>query len=554
MKIESGHYPSIPLIHFQVFVSFILVTLLMTFPAIKGVDSLIDLGDQTLNTWILASNYHALITNPLNIFETNIFFPLSGTLTFSDPIITPVVLLFPLFVTIKNVVLLHNTIVLLNYVLSAFFAYLLAYELHRCWKSAYLAGFIYAFCHFSLSHIHWVQLGAQWIPFSLLFLIRYRNTQSVSSLCFFYLGLLFQVYNGLYYFIYLLLTIGIFFLCFSGDMLQVSQNRKRYFVGLFWGGIVALLIASPLAFTYLHTHHKYELGRTMTDLLVGKARWQDYLLPFEGTAFYSFYLHFFSLPQLYWEKYLFPGVLALLLTGVSVFSIRRQKNLFYNGYFCFFVAVGLFFLFLSFGPQKDGSLTLFSVFSGWFPGLVGIRVPARAGVMVALSVAILSSFGFWEVLKWLNRLQRVHFPILLLCLFLAGFEYWTPVHRVGDNPYQVESEIPDVYQWVIENVGDEVLVELPFSDINQETLRMYYSTFHWKKRVNGYSGYRSSYVNNLTRAGVDSLSAESVELLRTMGVKYIIFEKGKLNRSIDDLQVQGIDFCWAGNNHLVFSL
>ncbi len=39
-----------------------------------------DIGDPLLNTWILAWDGHALLTDPAQLFDANIFFPLKDTL------------------------------------------------------------------------------------------------------------------------------------------------------------------------------------------------------------------------------------------------------------------------------------------------------------------------------------------------------------------------------------------------------------------------------------------------------------------------------------------
>lgn len=509
-----------------------------------------------MNAWILASNYHGILTNPLNIFETNIFYPLTGTLTFSDPLIAPVILFFPLFSVIQNVILLHNIVLLSNYVFAAFFMYLLAYELRRCWRSAFLAGFVYAFCHFSLSHIHWVQLAPQWIPFTLLFLIRYRNTQSFSSLGFFCLGILLQLYTGLYHFVYLVLGLSLFFIFFLTDLFQVAGEKKRYIIGLVVGGVVTLLLASPLLYVYSSTHDHYNLARILNDWMLGGASWKDYLMPLQGSPLYKYFSQHFSVSSLYWEKALFPGVLAVFFAIFSLLSIPFQKKgyLSKNSYCIYFFLMGLFFLFLSFGPNRDGSCTWYSLFSGWVPGLEGIRVPARAGIMVMLSIAVLSSFGLSLLFKWLKSWNHMKTVVFLLCLSFTGWEYWVPVDRVGRNIYEAEETIPPVYQWIKENVNNDVLVELPFGNVGSETLRMYYSTFHWKKMVNGYSGYPSGYQRTLARAGAGELSSEAIKMLRDENVRYVIFDKSKAKPPKEQVEAHGLKVVWESNTYMILDI
>ena len=50
------------------------------------------------------------------------------------------------------------------------------------------------------------------------------------------------------------------------------------------------------------------------------------------------------------------------------------------------------------------------------------------------------------------------------------------------------ADLPAVYRFVERLPASSVLIELPFGEVAFETRYMFYSTFHWRRLVNGYSG------------------------------------------------------------------
>src|SRR4030066_182224 len=61
---------------------YLFLTVLFTFPLIKNLDdSFVELGDRVLNAYILSWDTHALLTDPLNLFGANTFYPAKLSLT-----------------------------------------------------------------------------------------------------------------------------------------------------------------------------------------------------------------------------------------------------------------------------------------------------------------------------------------------------------------------------------------------------------------------------------------------------------------------------------------
>ncbi|RPJ69545.1 MAG: hypothetical protein EHM24_18265 [Acidobacteria bacterium] len=138
------------------------------------------------------------------------------------------------------------------------------------------------------------------------------------------------------------------------------------------------------------------------------------------------------------------------------------------------------------------------------PGFDGIRVPARLALEVALFVAVLAGFALARLRKsspdpnsaGLAGRHRSVFAVLGL-LFLV--EVWPPpilinhtdpVERAVTPPSPVPygRQTPPVYAFLAGLPEDTVILEMPFGREGYELRYLFYSTLHWRRLVNGYSG------------------------------------------------------------------
>jgi hypothetical protein len=177
-----------------------------------------------------------------------------------------------------------------------------------------------------------------------------------------------------------------------------------------------------------------------------------------------------------------------------------------------FCAVGLLMAFaLSLGPSVSvGNVRLSD---GWYlylykyvPGFDGLRVPARMGMVVALFLAVLAGVGGAALVRVSKRWQAVVWAACLLFLAEA-----TPAPIRVNGPYDTEGlartpdrietgqAVPPVYRYIRSLPPNAVIIELPFGASAYEVRYMYYSTVHWRRMVNGYSGGFPSWYDGLTR-------------------------------------------------------
>jgi hypothetical protein len=151
-------------------------------------------------------------------------------------------------------------------------------------------------------------------------------------------------------------------------------------------------------------------------------------------------------------------------------------------------------IWLSFGPAVhsrgraiDG-LGLYSVLLDHVPGFEGLRVPARYAMIAALFLSILAGIGAARVggriiagLCALVLVETAFVPMLVN-------QTWGEGGSVPPARVEPPDRAPAVYRALARMPGSLVIAELPFGDPAWELRYVYYSTVHWKRLVNGYSG------------------------------------------------------------------
>ena len=121
----------------------------------------------------------------------------------------------------------------------------------------------------------------------------------------------------------------------------------------------------------------------------------------------------------------------------------------------------------------------------WLPFIRGLRVPARASILVGLTLALLAGFGVRRLLggrsAWLQR-------GVLAALVVAIAVDLRPVLRL--EPVWLEP--PPIYG-LVSGATDVVLAEFPFGGnprgFTPNVPYMYFSLWHWAQMINGYSGH-----------------------------------------------------------------
>jgi len=126
-----------------------------------------------VTSWTLAWSSHALLTDPLGLFDANVFHPLRMTLAFFDPRLASSLLVLPVDVALQDPLVDHNVLVAASFVLSGLGTALLVRELGWSVPAAWLAGSLVAFNPFRAAEIGDVNaLATHWTPFAFFALVR----------------------------------------------------------------------------------------------------------------------------------------------------------------------------------------------------------------------------------------------------------------------------------------------------------------------------------------------------------------------------------------------
>ena len=176
-----------------------------------------------------------------------------------------------------------------------------------------------------------------------------------------------------------------------------------------------------------------------------------------------------------------------------------------------------------------------------FPLLQLVRVPARFGIFVVLSLSLLASYGIVGLSKFTPKKVLPVLYVILTGIFL--FEIFQTNTR--SVPVPVLPNIPDVYTWLRSQNPDVIIAELPLTPmywgesidkqivkqyneitltdmLASETYRTYFSSFHNKRMINGYSGYFPDEYYQAVDRLAPFPSEDSIDLLRSRKVTLAI--------------------------------
>ena len=167
-----------------------------------------------------------------------------------------------------------------------------------------------------------------------------------------------------------------------------------------------------------------------------------------------------------------------------------------------FSAITLFAVVMSFGPdihargRPVAPTNLYAAFYAYVPGFDGVRVPARFAMIAALGLAALAALGVAAVDRRRRTTVCIAAAVLILLEATAApipvNQNSTDYAQRGLEPLPASialgPDAPDVYRFAAELPPSAVLIELPLGEPAFDVRYMLYSTLHWKRLVNGYSG------------------------------------------------------------------
>jgi hypothetical protein len=468
--------------------------------------------DVQLFTWTLAWDAHALIYQPLRIFDANIFYPFANTLAFSENLLGSTIVAAPILWATRDPVLAMNAVSLSSCVLCGLGAYVLARRIGLSTAAAFLCGAIFAFSPARFFRFQQIFLTTvQWIPFSLAFLFSYFRTRRRADLRWAVGFFSLQAVTSGHGAVFLILAASI--VVVVELVARTRVNPRRVLVDATQTvrdfGVAGLLLLIPAAWIvspYLTAQ------RELDELIRAIGNWRPASVNFLASPTH---VHRWILAHLTSARineranaFLFPGYIPLFLAMVALLPIRTEHRRAIVS-FALVVAIAIWFCL---GPP----LGIWPLVYSW-PGLNFIRVPSRFAIMGVLGLAVLAGIAFDQLATrfWpANRTAALVITTFLLLVECADVPL--PV-----SPYAVRWSGID--RWLNRLPKPFVVAEVPVGlSLRWQTNYMLHSMAHWQRTVHGYSGIIPALHEHLYEFMRGFPDAESVKVLRSLGVNYIV--------------------------------
>jgi len=459
-----------------------------------------DRGDPLFSMWRLAWFAHQIVANPAQLFDANIFHPATNTFAYSDATLLPGLLAAPLLWMGAPLAVVHGLIFVASFFLAGLTMFALARAVTGQLLPALLAGVLFGFYPYRFSTYSHIEMqGIFLMPIALLSLLRLlergRLRDGVWLGLWVSMEILWSMYLGAYLAVGLGVVAGVRWLAGHFDIRQ----RLRSLVA---AGVVTAAVALPYSQPYWAARNVVG-ERPRDETRSFSAQLVDMTSINEVNILYGPYLH----RDINAERHLFPGGTATVLAAVALFPPVAPMAA--------AAAAGLLVAF-------DAALGINGATFNWLyeqaPAFRAFRVPARFGMLMAVFITLMAAFGMARVMRRLP--SRWSQPVAWLMLGFAAFELRPRLELTPTptTPPPIYADLPDD--------GSAVIVDLPLPVDDGEywvdPAYLYYSTFHWRRLVNGYSGFMPVWYPRLTVASREFPSDESIDVFRDRGAQFMV--------------------------------
>jgi hypothetical protein len=463
--------------------------------------------DTDIWLWTLAWDIHAFTSQPLAMFDANIFYPFKHTLAYSENLIGSAIIGAPIVWLGGSVVLTLNLLSLASIVLSALGAWLLARRLGLSEGAALVAGLVFGFAPPRFLRIDQFHLTTiQWVPFALAYLHTYFETGRARDLriaiAFFTLQALTSGHGAAF------LVLGIVMMLAwrlaTGTPPAFAKRLKDV-------GIAGALLLVPAALIYLpYRAAQVEAGlrRPLEDWTLSTSSF------FQSGSHVQQWLVAHAPTNWTWlngpaDAWLFPGLLPIALGAAALFSKERTRWL--------WLMMVLVCVWLAVGPPIGVWQWVY-----WLPGLNFVRAPSRFVILGVLALAMLAAIGFDRLTaRWVSK--RTLAASLVGGLLVFEFA----AMPLETAPFAMEQ--PAIERWIAAQPGPFRFIEIPVPDSQVAATRerfttryMLHSTNHWWPIWQGSSGHEPPGYVDAWRQMTRFPSDESLATLKRLGITHAI--------------------------------
>lgn len=470
-------------------------------------------GDVMLNEWIVAWIQHQLPRAPLALFQANIFHPARDVLAFSEPLILPALLGWPVRLLGGSPVLVHNLLLIAGLALTMLGTYALAHHWTRDPFASLAAGAAFTFNTQSLMRLEHLQAAhAYGLPLAILAADRLIATGERRHAWWLAAWMIGMVYTSGYLVIFACVALAVLLVARIGTW----RGRATRVVGGFTlAALVTGMVTLPLYLPYRRVAQEQGMVRTLEGVTQFSASPGGYLSSYSR-------LHgrlWHAAPRAASPEAFFPGitVAGLSLLGLATaLGFRREGGLRHRGggVVAALAALAIVGAVLSLGTHTPVYGWLYAA----FPPMSAIRAASRFGLLFLLATALLASIGLAAVRMRVSSRTAVVAGVLAILLITAE-AFRAPIRHT-----EFEG-IPGIYRLLAREPGRVVLVEVPFYPPEAIFMNAEYvlnSTAHWRPLMNGYSGYTPTSYRDVAWPFWNFPAEPSIDAMRAAGVTHIV--------------------------------
>lgn len=540
-----SHLKFTHLIHFVVFIYFFLLAVYFTYPLIFNFHTHIPgTVDELYITWILNWDIQTLKNNIFQLFEGNIYYPFSTSLSFSDLHLSSALIAFIPVTFFQEPLMAYTINLFLSFVLLGFFTYALVYFLTSDHASSITAGTVFSFSTYLLPKLGHLQLlSTYWIPLCLLCFfayVKYRKFRYFALMSLFYFLQFINSFLPAYFLLFLIIALTIYEVRKKPKSLMHFVNRKTIFI------VVSIFIFSiPFIYPYFHTSNLYNYTRDIRETIHTANRPEHFFYGFGRShiaPFFNTLLYKNPGPYLY-DGY--RGFSSILLTFLVLFYFLFKRFKKAPKYFYFFSLTAIITYVISLGPAlqfggkviKDPFMVPlpYSILYYLAPGFKGFRNSGRWELFEIFSFCIAASLLISYLFRKNNKTKWT--INLILCLVVI-LEFTYPIKF---TVLPARKEIPKVYNFINSTPINSAIVEFPIYNwdmapySNDENVRLFYSTFHFRKTINGGGGFSPSPWQDIVIFLAKNFPNDtSISKLKSLRINYFIVHNKEFDRLNND--------------------
>ncbi len=536
------------------FIIFLLAAVFITFPWIFHLtDYVTGYGDNFIYAWIHTWAIQSLVSgNISSIFTTNIFYPFQIGPGASDPnLAASYISLIPYLIT-KEPIVTVNFITILSIILTGFSLFLLSYKITKDYLASILCGVLVIFSPAYLSFFAHIQMFfIVFVPLSLLFFLNFIESGKTKYLVVSIVFFLIQTHNNFLggYFILFSYAI-IFFFAYLKDKKNAIKLISKQNIAVF---IISLVLVVPVMLPYFKVSKEFNYVRDIRDTVHFALQPEDLLY---ASDFSRLGPIFNDLPinKVSQNNEFKPGFLGFVFTLLTIFAFiyvmrnLRKKNLELNS----FTAISLLGLILSLGPVLHlGRQTVhtpsliplpYALFYYIIPGFQGFRNSARWEVLFIIGTGVVISIVLAKLLaqKKLSKKLIIYSLLILGCVIELN-------HPMKFVKIPGVKDFPPEHVWLATTPQDTKYIEMPiynwnmFDYASEELWRMYFSTIHYRRTVNGGGGFTPPAWQEMVYELDETFPQDlTIKRLKDLDLDYLVVHKNEYDRlRSDKFEVNG---------------